>query len=218
MARQRNVPRSGRETPAGNEATRPDGSLSALAWASFVREYNRRAAELWPSTGSTTLGALTRGEYAPPLPPLSDAQRADFFAKLVDELAPIAQKGLNARGLVEQSSALARRAVVHAAEVIEQLQRRDAGLRRGPAARSEQARAQARNHKDAGSLYYEAAVDYAFAHPDARRDDVVAFLLDRKRSLPPRGEKTVRRYIAGAIDAAKERRAQSEKSRDRPQR
>ena len=165
-------------------------------------EYNRQAAELSPHVGKPlTLGRLARGEF---FPPPTDAMRANFFGKLIDDLAPLAQAGLSTQPLLERSSALA-------CKVIEELRRNSVGLTRGPAARREQAAEKARNEKDAMSLYYKAALDYAIRNPDARRDEIVAYLQRPQLSLPPRSATTIRRYVAGAIDAARSSRARNEK-------
>lgn len=101
-------------------------SPSALAWASFVREYNRRAAELSLSfIAPITLGSLARGEY---VTPASDALRVDFFARLIDELAPLADTGLKTGLLLQRSVEISN-------EAVEELRRRSAGLARGPGAR-----------------------------------------------------------------------------------
>jgi hypothetical protein len=104
----------------------------------------------------------------------------------------------------------------HANEAIDEIRRLDAGLCRqkaglalGPAARSARVAKIACNGRDAKSLYYRAALDYARQHPHARRDTVVAFL--RRQSLPPAKDSTIKRYIAGAIETARTLRAQSEK-------
>jgi hypothetical protein len=175
-------------------------SPSALAWAAYVREYRRCAADV-PVERPRTLGALVRGEYPMSLP--GDAQRADLFARLIDDLVPLAHTGLNAAGLIQRS-------IDHAAEVIEELRRRDAGLARGPAARSERAAKIAQHGRDAGSVYRKAALDYAIVHPDARRDEVVTYL-QRQSSLPSRSAATIRRYVAGAIGDAKELRSKGKK-------
>ena len=77
VRKQRGAPRA----PAGGEQ-----SLSALVWECYLREYNGRAAELGLTVkGPRTLGALVNGRY--PVFAPNDAQRAEFFASLIDELA-----------------------------------------------------------------------------------------------------------------------------------
>jgi hypothetical protein len=181
-------------------------SPSALAWEWYLREYNRLAAELSAHVGSPlTLGALARGRW---FPPPTDAQRAGFFARLVDELAPLA-------GEVREAALLMQRSIQHANETIDELCRLDEGLRKqkaglalGPAARSARVAKIACNGRDTKSLYYRAALDYALQHPDAGRDVIVAFL--ERQNLPAAKATTIRRYIAGVIESARTLRAQAE--------